>query len=212
MNPAPPRVFVVDDDHSACSSLANLLRAEGYATQTFHTSAAYLALPPGPTDEVFCLILDLALPRTDGLALQSELLERGRGEQIVFITGHGSIPQGIQAMKAGAVDFLTKPFDDEALLSAIAEALRRSADSLRVGGAKARIQARISTLTPREFQVFRLVIAGLLNKQIANELGAAVQTIKIHRARMMRKLAVVSVADLVRLADSMAISPAQLRQ
>jgi FixJ family two-component response regulator len=126
----------------------------------------------------------------------------------VFITGHGDIPMGIQAMKRGAIDFLPKPFEDEALLTAVGQALARSAENWRKRDEVAQIRARIATLTPREFEVFRLVIAGLLNKQIAAELGAALRTIKTHRGRVMHKMGVVSVAELVRMAQQAGVNPA----
>jgi FixJ family two-component response regulator len=205
MNDQRSRVFVVDDDRSVRTSLANLLESNDYTVETFASASEYLARGPhlGPT----CLVLDVRLPGLDGLALQRQLTERGRLEQIVFITGHGDIPMGIQAMKRGAVDFLPKPFDDEALLSAVGQALARSAETWRRRDELAQIRASISTLTPREFEVFRLVIAGSLNKQIAAELGAALRTIKTHRGRVMHKLGVESVAELVRLAQRAGVTP-----
>jgi FixJ family two-component response regulator len=205
MNDRRSRVFVVDDDRSVRTGLANLLESSDYTVETFASASEYLARGPhlGPT----CLVLDVRLPGLDGLALQRQLVERGRLEQIVFITGHGDIPMGIQAMKRGAVDFLPKPFDDEALLSAVGQALGRSAETWRRRDELAQIRARISMLTPREFEVFRLVIAGLLNKQIAAELGSALRTIKTHRGRVMHKLGVESVAELVRLAQRAGVTP-----
>jgi FixJ family two-component response regulator len=205
MNDQRSRVFVVDDDRSVRTGLANLLESNDYTVETFASASEYLARGPhpGPT----CLVLDVRLPGLDGLALQRQLTERGRLEQIVFITGHGDIPMGIQAMKRGAVDFLPKPFDDEALLSAVGQALARSAETWRRRDELAQIRARISALTPREFEVFRLVIAGSLNKQIAAELGAALRTIKTHRGRVMHKLGVESVAELVRLAQRAGVTP-----
>jgi FixJ family two-component response regulator len=207
MNDQSPRVFVLDDDRSVRTSLANLLESNDHMVESFASASEYLTRGPhlGPT----CLVLDVRLPGLDGLALQRQLAERGRLEQIVFITGHGDIPTGIQAMKRGAVDFLPKPFDDEALLSAVGQALARSAETWRRHDELAQIRARISTLTPREFEVFRLVIAGLLNKQIAAELGAALRTIKTHRGRVMHKLKVESVAELVRLAQRAGITPSR---
>ena len=206
MNDQRSRVFVVDDDRAVRTSLANLLESNDYTVETFASASEYLARGPhlGPT----CLVLDVRLPGLDGLALQRQLAERGRLEQIVFITGHGDIPMGIQAMKRGAIDFLPKPFDDEALLSAVGQALAGSAETRRRRDELAQIRARISALTPREFEVFRLVIAGLLNKQIAAELGAALRTIKTHRGRVMHKLGVESVAELVRLAQRADVTPA----
>ena len=206
MNKQRSRVFVVDDDRSVRASLANLLESDDYTVETFSSAGEYLAKPPhlGPA----CLVLDVRLPGLDGLALQRQLLEGGRMEQIVFITGYGDIPMGIQAMKRGAIDFLPKPFEDGALLSAIRQALVRSTESWQKREEMAQIRARIATLTPREFEVFRLVIAGLLNKQIAAELGAALRTIKTHRGRVMHKMGVASVAELVRLSQRAGVMPA----
>jgi len=203
----PPIVFVVDDDRSVRRSLANLLESADYAVETFGSAAEFLqrAEHPGAS----CLVLDVRLPGLDGLGLQRHLAERGRGEQIVFITGHGDIPMGIQAMKRGAVDFLPKPFGDDQLLEAVDRALARSFEAVRARDELQEIRARVATLTPREFEVFRLVIAGLLNKQIAGELGAALRTIKTHRHRVFQKLGVVSVAELTRLAQKAAVNPAR---
>ena len=208
MNKRRSRVFVVDDDRSVRTSLATLLESDDYIVETFASAAEYLAKTPylGPA----CLVLDVRLPGLDGLALQRQLLEGGKMEQIVFITGHGDIPMGIQAMKRGAIDFLPKPFDDEALLNAVGQALTRSAEQWQKRDEIGQIRARIATLTPREFEVFRLVIAGLLNKQIAAELGAALRTIKTHRGRVMHKMGVASVAELVRLAQKAGVAPAPI--
>jgi FixJ family two-component response regulator len=207
---APPLVFVVDDDPSVRRSLANLLESGDHAVETFGSAAEFLlrAEHPGAS----CLVLDVRLPGLDGLGLQRHLAERGRGEQIVFITGHGDIPMGIQAMKRGAVDFLPKPFGDDQLLDAVARALVRSAEALRTRREVEEIRARLATLTPKEFEVFRLVIAGLLNKQIGVELCSALRTVKIHRGRVFHKLGVVSVAELVRLAQKAGIEPAASMQ
>jgi two-component system, LuxR family, response regulator FixJ len=206
MNKWRSRVFVIDDDRSVRTSLATLLESDDYTVETFASAAEYLAKTPYPGPA--CLVLDVRLPGLDGLALQRQLLEGGRTEQIVFITGYGDIPMGIQAMKRGAIDFLPKPFDDEALLKAVEQALARSAEQWQKRDEMAQIRARLATLTPREFEVFRLVIAGLLNKQIAAELGAALRTIKTHRGRMMHKMGVASVAELVHLAQKAGITPA----
>jgi two-component system, LuxR family, response regulator FixJ len=150
-------------------------------------------------------VLDVCLPGLDGLELQRTL--RNRDEQIVFITGHGDVPMCAQAMKAGAVDFLTKPVDDEALLEAVSRALEQSAEFLRRKAQRASARARLNRLTPREFEVMRSILAGLLNKQIAAELGAAEKTVKIHRGRVMEKMGVASVAELVRLAETAGVAP-----
>jgi FixJ family two-component response regulator len=206
MKEREPRVFVVDDDQSVRTSLANLLATEDYAVGIFASSAEYLACVPyaGPA----CLVLDVRLPGLDGLALQRQLMEEGRMEQIVFITGHGDIPMGIGAMKRGAVDFLPKPFRDDELLSGVAQALARSAEDCQQRGEEVESRARLAKLTPREFEVFRSVIAGLLNKEIGAELGVTLRTIKTHRARVMQKMGVISVAELVRLAQKAGVAPA----
>ena len=205
MKESESRVFVVDDDRSVCLSITNLLESDGYTVESFISAAEYLARGPHPGPA--CLVLDVRLPGLDGLALQRQLAERDRMEQIVFITGHGDIPMGIQAMKRGAVDFLPKPFEDKALLNAVGQALARSTENWRNRDEVEEIRARIATLTPRELEVFRLVIAGLLNKQIAAELGAALRTIKTHRGRVMHKLGVQSLAALVRLAQKVGVTP-----
>jgi FixJ family two-component response regulator len=207
MKELEPRVFVVDDDQSVRTSLANLLATEDYAVEVFVSAAEYLARAPHPGPA--CLVLDVQLPGLDGLALQRQLTEEGRMEQIVFITGHGDIPMGIGAMKRGAVDFLPKPFRDDQLLSAVGQALARSAEECQQRGEVVESRARLTKLTPREFEVFRLVIAGLLNKEIGAELGISLRTIKTHRARVMEKMGVVSVAELVRLAQKAGVAPAQ---
>jgi FixJ family two-component response regulator len=206
MEKLEPRVFVVDDDQSVRTSLANLLATEDYAVEVFASAAEYLARVPhlGPA----CLVLDVRLPGLDGLNLQRQLMEEGRTERIVFITGHGDIPMGIGAMKRGAIDFLPKPFRDEELLSAVAQALARSAADWQQRGEVAESRARLAKLTPREFEVFRLVIAGLLNKEIGAELGITLRTIKTHRSRVMQKMGVVSVAELVGLAQKAGVAPA----
>jgi FixJ family two-component response regulator len=206
MEKLEPRVFVVDDDQSVRTSLANLLATEDYAVEVFASAAEYLARVPhlGPA----CLVLDVRLPGLDGLNLQRQLMEEGRTERIVFITGHGDIPMGIGAMKRGAIDFLPKPFRDEELLSAVAQALARSAADWQQRGEVAESRARLAKLTPREFEVFRLVIAGLLNKEIGAELGITLRTIKTHRSRVMQKMGVVSVAELVGLAQKAGVAAA----
>jgi len=152
-----------------------------------------------------CLVLDVQMPGLDGLELQRALAHRAA--QIVFLTGHGDVPMCADAMKAGAVDFLTKPVDDEELLGAVARALERSVEVRQLSAERAAARAQLATLTPREFEVMKCVIAGLPNKQIAAELGAAEKTIKIHRGRVMEKMGVTSVADLVRLAQAAGVTP-----
>ena len=158
-----PRVFVVDNDQSVRTRLAYLLAREGYAVEFFASAEEYLARVPhsGPA----CIVVEVHLPGLDGLALQRQLTEEGRMEQIVFITGHGDIRMGIGAIKRGAVDFLPKPFSDEELFSAVTQALARAAEDWRHGNEVMESRARLAKLTPREFALFRLVIAGLLNKE-----------------------------------------------
>lgn len=196
-------VAVVDDDDGVRRSVARLLRAAGLAATTFASAREYLDRPPpeGPA----CLILDVRLPGVDGFELQRALADRQ--VPIIFITGYGDVPQCARAMKAGAVDFLVKPVDGEALLGAVARALERSAADRQAAGARAAARARLDRLTPREFEVLQRVIAGALNKQIAAELGAAEKTIKIHRGRVMAKMGVTSVADLVRVTQAAGVSP-----
>jgi len=153
-------------------------------------------------------VLDVQLPGLDGLALQRQLTEQGMMERIVFITGHGDIRMGIGAIKRGAVDFLPKPFSDDELFSPVAQALARSAEDWRQRGEVVESRARLAKLTPREFEVFRSVIAGRLNKEIGAELGVTLRTIKTHRARVMQKIGVVSMAELVRLAQKAGVAPA----
>jgi FixJ family two-component response regulator len=181
---------VVDDDQSVRTSLANLLATKDYAVEVFVSAAEHLARVPHPGPA--CLVLDVQLAGLDGLALQRQLTEEGRMEQIIFITGHGDIPMGIGVMKRGAVDFLPKPFRHDELLSAVAQALVRSAEECQKRGEVVESRARLAKLTPREFQVFRLMIAGLLNKEIGAELGISLRTIKTHRAHVMQKIGVVS--------------------
>lgn len=196
-------VFVVDDEDSIRCSLSRLFRSAKVPCEVFGSAIAYLDRPPhdGPS----CVILDVQMPGGDGLSLQQELA--GRKTQIVFLTGHGDVHMCAEAMKSGAVDFLTKPVDGDELFAAVARALERSAEARRAYAERFAARSRLDTLTPREFDVMKRVIAGLLNKQIAIELGAAEKTIKIHRGRVMEKMGVSSVADLVRLAQTAGVVP-----
>jgi len=197
-------VYVIDDDESIRRSLARLFRSARLPVETLPTARAYLDREPhaGPT----CLVLDVRMPGLGGLELQDAL--KGREEQIVFITGHGDVPMCAGAMKAGAVDFLTKPVDDEELLAAVRRALARSAEVREIAAGRTAARTHLDALTPREFEVLLGVIAGKLNKQIADDLGAAEKTIKVHRARVMEKMGVTSVADLVRVAQAAGVAPA----
>lgn len=206
MSKAKRLVGVVDDDQSVRRSLGRLLKSAGYAAETFASAEDYLAreIFEGP----ICLVLDVRLPGLKGPALQEALETRGACEQIVFITGHGDVPTATQAMKNGAVDFLTKPFDDGELIEAVRRALERGEEQLRKRGERREARARIEKLTPREFDVLRFVVMGLLNKQIAAELHTAEKTIKVHRGRVMQKLEVTSVPDLVRISQRAGVPPA----
>ena len=201
--PVSGLVCVVDDEESVRRSLSRLFRSARLPAETFVSAQAYLdrATHDGPS----CLVLDVQLPGLDGLELQQALADRK--EQIVFITGRGDVRICTQAMKAGAVDFLIKPLDDKALLAAVHRALERSAEIRKMKEQRASARAKLDSLTPREFEVLQRVIAGLLNKQIAAELGAAEKTVKIHRGRVMEKMGVTSVPELVRLAQVAGVAP-----
>jgi FixJ family two-component response regulator len=204
--PAGSLVCVVDDDELIRRSLSRLFRSVGVPVETFASAEDYLLRDEhqGPS----CLVLDLQMPGLDGLRLQNRIADRQ--EQIVFVTGHGDVPKCAQAMKAGAVDFLTKPVEAEALLDTVRRALARSAGSRRAAGDQKAARERLKALTTRELEVMQHVIAGMLNKQIADALGAAEKTIKIHRGRVMEKMGVTSVADLVRLAQAAGVAPAAM--
>jgi FixJ family two-component response regulator len=199
-------VFIVDDDASVRKALARLIRSAGMKAQAFPTAEAFLA--ESHVEPASCLVLDVRLPGLNGLQLQEALNRKGYPLAIIFITGHGDVPMSVRAMKAGAVDFLQKPFKDSDLLDAIRRAIARSREAFAKQAESARLQRRYDTLTPRERQVLSLVASGLLNKQVAAELGAAEKTIKIHRGRVMMKMEAASLADLVRMAGLLGI-PAQ---
>ncbi len=198
---------MVDDDQSLRRGLGRLCKSAGFAAETFASAEDYLAreIFEGP----ICLVLDVRLPGLKGPGLQEVLEKRGACERIVFVTGHGDVATATRAMKKGAVDFLTKPFDDEELILAVKRALERAAEQLRKREQRREARGRIDKLTPREFEVLRFVIMGLLNKQIAAELHSAEKTIKVHRGRVMQKLGVTSVADLVRISQRAGVSPAR---
>jgi len=198
-------VFVVDDDPLLRDSVADLLGAAGWEVQTFG-SATHFIQSQRP-DLPACLILDVELPDLSGLDLQGELAKSGVEMPIVFLTGRGDIPMTVRAMKAGAVGFLTKPFRKEDLFAAIREALQRDGEVRRQRSESEELRKRLGTLTPREKQVLALVVTGLLNKQIAAELGTTELTIKVHRGRVMHKMGAGSLADLVRMAGKLNISP-----
>ena len=197
-------IFIIDDDPSVREALSLLLGSVGYSCELFSSAEEFLARKP--FDGLGCIVLDVRMSGMSGLDLQEELVKRDRCMPIVFITGHGDIPMTVQAMKRGAVDFLPKPFDDEQLLGAIDAAIAEHRQARTVSDEAQAIQERIRKLTPREYEVFRYVLTGILNKQIAFELKIAEHTVKLHRGRVMEKLGVNSVADLVRLAQKVGIS------
>ncbi len=196
---APPTVFVVDDDPAVLKSLSRLLRSARLACATFASPREFLDShdPNAPG----CLVLDVAMPGLNGLELQQALIASGHELPIVFLTGHGDIPMTVQAMKRGAVDFLTKPVNDDTLLAAIRAAIEKDRVQRQARAEVAEIQQRFATLTPREREVLEHVLTGQLNKQIADDLGTVEKTIKVHRARVMEKMKVHSVAELVHLSE-----------
>ena len=196
MNEQSPTVFVVDDDAAVRKSLVRLLRSAGYQAQPFASAGEFLDHWHEHAT-TGCLVLDVQMPGLSGLDLQRELRSNSHSLPIVFITGHGDIPMSVQAMKAGAVDFLSKPFQAEDLIRAIGEAIATAAESQSEQSERAAIVDRYETLTPREREVMALVVRGLANKQIAAELGTVEKTIKVHRGRVMSKMQVRSVAELV---------------
>lgn len=192
-------VFAIDDDASVRKGLSRLLRSAGYKSEIFESASDFLARPShsGPS----CVIVDVQMPGINGMDLQEALIQRRREEQLIFITGHGDIPMCAQAMKAGAFDFLPKPFRADQLLRCVQRALVRSAEQRRRGAERNEARHLLDLLTPREFQVMQFVITGMLNKQIAAELSTAEKTVKVHRGRVMQKLRITSVAALVRLVE-----------
>jgi len=198
-------VYVVDDDLSVRRALSRLIRSVGLPVETFATAQAFLESPP--RDQAACLVLDVRLPGPSGLDLQSALNEAGRPLPIVFITAHGNVSTSVRAMKAGAVDFLQKPFNDQELLDSIQRALETSRRQRADQAEHAELAERHASLTTREREVLKMIVAGMLNKQIAGELGIAEKTIKVHRARVMDKMRVGSVPDLVRLAEKLGLLP-----
>ena len=198
-----PIVFVIDDDASVREALRNLFRSVGLRVEVFGSAPEFLQskLPDVPS----CLILDIRLPRVSGLDFQAELADAGIHIPIIFMTGHGDIPMSVRAMKAGAVDFLTKPFRDQDMLDAVTTAIERDRNSRNEAKILSSLQALFATLTPREQEVMALVTAGLMNKQIAAKIGVAEITVKIHRGHIMKKMAAKSLADLVRMAQTLGI-------
>jgi RNA polymerase sigma factor (sigma-70 family) len=204
-----PVVFIVDDDAAVRKSLERLVRSVGLRAETFASAPEFLQR--APADYPCCLVLDVRMPGVSGLALQETLSAAGRRLPIIFITGHGDIAMSVRAMKAGAVDFLAKPFHDQDLLEAIQEALARDRQARQQQAVLQDIQRRVQRLTPRERDVLTLVVAGMLNKQIAAVLGTSEKTIKAHRAQVMQKMQASSVAHLVRLAEKVGLTALQDR-
>jgi FixJ family two-component response regulator len=197
-------VFVVDDDDSLRESLGSLFRSVGLEVQTFASTQAFLRtkLPDAPS----CLVLDVRLPGMSGLDFQGELAKSDIHLPIVFMTGHGDIPMTVKAMKAGAVEFLTKPFREQDLLDAVRVGIERSNEGHQKDRSLAKVRASYDALTPREQEVFALVTNGLMNKQIAGEMDVSEITVKVHRGNVMRKMNARSLADLVRMADTLGVS------
>jgi len=205
-SPLGPTVFVVDDYAPGRKSISRLLRTAGFAVTAFASAKEFLAKYDSETPG--CLVLDLAMPEVSGLELQSILAGKGSPLPIIFLTAHGNVPKSVQAMKRGASDFLTRPVNDEDLFAAIRVAIEKDRALRREQAELSEIRARLTTLTPREREVLEYVVTGKLNKQIAGDLGTVEQTIKVHRAHVMQKMRVQSVAELVRLAQRCGIGGA----
>jgi FixJ family two-component response regulator len=201
MKETPSLVFVVDDEPLVCAALKRLIRSVGLDVQTFASAREFLRADRPDTPG--CLVLDVRLPDISGLDLQQKLTEAKVDIPIIFITGHGDIPMSVRAMKAGAIEFLTKPFKDQELLDALQHAISRDHSARQQRVELSGLQARYDLLTPREQQVFSLITSGFLNKQVAADLGTSEKTIKIHRSQVMQKMEVRSLADLVRIAEKL---------
>jgi FixJ family two-component response regulator len=200
-----PTVFIIDDDRGMRQAIQDLVESVALHAEAFPSTEEFLRRPRavGPS----CLVLDVRLPKTSGLDFQRRLAEIGIQIPIIFITAHGDIPMSVRALKSGAIEFLTKPFRDQDLLDAIQQALQRDSATQEHQSEVQNLQQRYQALTARERQVLILVVSGMLNKQIASEIGASEATVKIHRGHVMRKMVAGSVVDLVRMADKLKLSP-----
>jgi len=194
-----PIIYIVDDDLSVCRALSLLLKSHGFKVQAFMRAADFLAFKRLKVPS--CLILDVRLPGINGLAFQEVMKRKGVSTPIIFITGHGDIPMSVKAMKAGAVDFISKPFTEKKLLNAITPAILKSKAQNKEQAEISKIKRRIKTLSPRELEVFWLVAKGMLSKQIARKRGTSLQTIKVHRGRVMQKLQAKTVTELIHFAQ-----------
>jgi len=198
-----PIVYVVDDDPSVRKALERLLRSAGHEAKTF--TSAFEFLESDHPDAPGCLVLDIKMPKVSGLELQDRLAEKGISFPIIFITGHGTVPASVKAFKGGAMDFLQKPFKDREILGAVSRGIEKHRRLRQEQKEMETLRSRLENLTPREREVFRFVVTGMLNKQVAFDLGTTEKTIKVHRARVMEKMGAQSLADLVRFAEKLGI-------